>query len=508
MISILRQNQRILMLIVAVLTIIAFVWLYNPAELNKLGANHIATIYGKNLAQADIDREVRNYSLAIALQQFQLLTDLGGAATSEQEGLEEFVWNIQVLQHQAKVLGVEPTPTQISSVIQTLPVFQTSGQFDYAKYAAFVQQQLGPRGFTEAQLESVIRDSLRLDRIKNVVSAPVAVSDAEVTEALRAYQKVDLEIARFAPIDAATITVSEEELQKFYNEGKERLLSPETRSVKYVEFALPADQASLTGKDKVEAMNKIAEAAAAFAEKATTASFDASAQASGLTVKSSPLFDRSGSAQFTAQLNQTPTTNADLPALAPTAFLLSKDTPVSDVVQAGDKFFVLHIGEIVPQRPLTFEEVRAMAEPSLKAGKVAKATREKAEQSVTKIRDAVAAGRSFSEAAKAEGLTVESVTGFEPATQAQEQKVPMEVIRLSLLLEPAQMSGFVPNADAGLVFFVGARAPIALAGDELMKQKQTISQDILDAKRRILFNTWLSAARDEAKITMVQRNQQ
>ena len=32
MITILRKNQRVLMLIIAVLTIIAFIWLYNPAN--------------------------------------------------------------------------------------------------------------------------------------------------------------------------------------------------------------------------------------------------------------------------------------------------------------------------------------------------------------------------------------------------------------------------------------------------------------------------------------------
>jgi len=509
MISILRQNQRILMLVVAVLTIIAFVWLYNPTELNKIGANHIASIYDKKLSQADIDKEVRNYSLAIALGQYSLLSELGGTAANEQQALEEFVWNIQVMQHQAKQLGVEPTSNQITDAIKTLPVFQTSGQFDYQKYATFVQDQLGPRGFTEAQLESVIRDSLRLDRIKNVVSAPATVSDAEVNETLRAYQKEDLQIARFTPVDPSTITVADDEIQKFFEANKAQLLNPETRSVKYVEFALPADKAAATGKDKVDALNIVAEAAASFAEKATSASFDSAAQAAGLTVQTSPQFDRTGSPQFSAQLNQqAPAANADLPGLAPTAFLLGKDTPVSDVVQSGDKFFVLHIDQITPESPMTLEQVRPMIESSLRSDKVAKATREKAEEIVAKIRDAVTGGRSFADTATAEGLKVETVSGFEPATQAQENKVPMEIVRLSLLLEPAQMSGYVPDASGGSTFFVAARQPLTLAGDELTKQKETVSQDLLEGKRRILFLSWLASARDDAKITIVPRNQQ
>jgi hypothetical protein len=303
--------------------------------------------------------------------------------------------------------------------------------------------------------------------------------------------------------------VAEEDILKSFETNKAALLNPETRSVKYVEFALPADKASATGKDKVDALNLVAEAAASFAEKASTSSFDAAAQAANLTVKTSPQFDRTGSPQFSAQLNQeAPAANADLAALAPTAFLLGKDTPVSDVVQAGDKFFVLHIDQITPESPMTLEQVRPMIESSLRSEKVAKATREKAEQTVAKIRDAVAGGRSFADTATAEGLKVETITGFEPATQAQENKVPMEVVRLSLLLEPAQMSGYVPDAAGGLTFFVSARQPLALAGDELTKQKETVSQDLIDSKRRILFLSWLASARDDAKITIVPRNNQ
>ena len=63
--------------------------------------------------------------------------------------------------------------------------FQTDGQFDSGKYKTFVLEQLGPRGFTELQLENLIRDALRFERVKAIVSAPVAVSEAEILDAAR-----------------------------------------------------------------------------------------------------------------------------------------------------------------------------------------------------------------------------------------------------------------------------------------------------------------------------------
>ena len=198
MINILRKNQRVLMLFVAVLTIIAFIWLYNPADTGKLGATTVATIYGRKLSQADIEREVKSFQLALALGQFGLLEDLGGMAQDETRALDEFIWNRLVMQHQAKELGIEPTDSQIAGHIKAVPVFQTNGQFDPVKYKTLLLEQLGSRGFSELQLENLIRDALRVERIKAIVGAPVAVSEAEVREAARIYEKVNAQAVRFS----------------------------------------------------------------------------------------------------------------------------------------------------------------------------------------------------------------------------------------------------------------------------------------------------------------------
>ena len=56
MITILRRNQRWLLFVVAIMTIIAFAWLYNRTDMEKLGANQVAQMYGKTIFQVDIDR--------------------------------------------------------------------------------------------------------------------------------------------------------------------------------------------------------------------------------------------------------------------------------------------------------------------------------------------------------------------------------------------------------------------------------------------------------------------
>ena len=153
MIQFLRKNQRGFMLVVAFLTIIAFAFLYNTTQLDELAGIQNPTIYGKSLTPLMIDREVKNYQLTMALGQYDLLQKLGGTASNPDQALNEFVWNILVLRHEAGALGIEPTDTQIADRIKSLPVFQTNSQFDPIKYSQFISEQLAPRGFNERQLE-------------------------------------------------------------------------------------------------------------------------------------------------------------------------------------------------------------------------------------------------------------------------------------------------------------------------------------------------------------------
>lgn len=497
MINVFRLHQRKLMLVIAILTIIAFIWLYNPSNMSELGANEAYTLYGKQITQADVQREANKYYLAIDLQQLELISELAGMAQDENQMLNEFVWNLFVLQHEARQLGVEPTDKQVAERIQTLPVFQTAGKFDYAKYNLFVSEKLGPRGFTVLQLEGLIKDSLRLELLKDVVGSPVSVSRAEITEAGRILQKVDLQTVSF-PVDAvrASVTVTDEDVKNFYNQYQNSpyLVAPETRSVEVVEFAMPADAKPVEGKEKVEALQKLADAATTFSAKAGAGPFDQAAAAAGLTVVKTPEFDRTGKARGETTVN--------LPGIAPSAFLLSDSAAVSDPIQAEDKFYVIRLVTINPARPLTLEEARPLAEAQLGAMKAGEVLRQTADASIAKIREAMAAGKSFTDAATEAGLKVDSLTGVSPTGAAPDQQA---IMRATLLMEPGQLSGFVPGMQGGYVVYLAARAPLDAA--ELARQKDEIEPGLADSKRRMLFVTWLANAREAAKIGRVTRAQ-
>lgn len=500
MINVFRLHQKKLMIVITILTIVAFAWLYNPSKLEDLNANHAYTVYGKTLTQADVQRQANRFMLARDLGQIDLIAGLSGMAPSEDQMVDAFVWNLYVLQHEARELGIEPTDTQVVDRIRSLPVFQNGGQFDPAKYVAFVEEKLGPRGFTEKQIEDVIKDALRLDALRAVITSPAAVSAADVTEAARILQKVDVQTISF-PLEAARagVVVPEEEIAAFFkqNQDSPHLVAPETRVVEFVKFALPGDGKTDEKAAAMEALQKLANAAVDFSTKAAGGDFAQAAAAAGLTVGRTPEFDRSGASRGTAAADQ-----PSLVSFAPAAFLLSDQQSVSDPVQDGNAFYVLKLVSANPQRRLTLEEVRPIAQAQLGMAKAQGIVRKNADAALVTIRAAMAAGKSFADAATEAGLKVEAVNGVSPADATPAQ---MAALHATLTMEPGQISGFLPARTGGSVVYLASRAPLDAA--EFSKQKAEFEQGLLENKREMLFVSWLVSAREAAKIGQIGRRQ-
>jgi len=496
MISTFRKNQRVLMLVVAILTIIAFAWLYDPsAGSRNMGPNSVADIYGQSLTQADIDRQVKTYSLALALQQFELIGELGGMNGDENQAVSEFVFNLLVLQHEAKVLGVVPTDSQVADRVKTLPAFQTSGQFDPRKYGSFIQDQLGPKGFSELQLESVIRDALSLGRIKSIVTAAVAVSPAELVEASRVFQKVNAEVLRFPVNSLGTDeVVSDEEVQGFFKRNEQNLFAPESRSFEFVEFAPLAGSENAEGRARIEAQQKQADAATDFVDAVAGSDFAGAASAAGLTVSTSPEFGRDGG----TQPGEPPLEEALKPLVA-SAFLLTGEIPVSDVLQSGDRFYVIKLAKVDPRRALTVEEVRPLATKQIQAFKAAQTNRTEAEATLAAIRKAIAGGQTFAAAVAAAGREVETFTDLDLAAEelTPEQQ---QVARATMLLNPGGLSGILPTNDGGFAVYLEFRD--ALTKDDKDQRESELKSGILEGKRHLLFMSWLAAAREKANISV------
>jgi len=499
MISILRKNQRVTMLFVAILTIVAFIFLYNTSQLEELANTRNMKIYGQTLSPGALDRQARNYQLTIALAQYDLLQKLGGAGADRDESLSEFVWNLLVLQHQARALGIEPTDVQVLDRIKSLPSFQTNGQFDREKYATFLRDQLAPRGMSERHLEDVMKDSLRVERVSQIVEAPIGIGDAEMRDAARVLQGVTGGYVKFDASEfAKNISITPEEITAYYERNQASFQTEEIRAVRFVAFELPGGTQP-EGRERVEALQKQANDASNLSDglAAPGASFEGVVKAAGRVVRSTPAFSRSGEIPAAALVGgeMAKEIATVTRALAPTAFLLREVGKTSDVVQIGDVFYVVELSELLPSRAQTLEEATPTISARLTQIAAEKVLREEAANRIAAIREALAAGRTFEEATK--GLTVGKLDNVAPMspTLSQEDRV---VLAATVSLREGEVSRAQP-AEWGL-FAVHLQSRSPLDEKELETHRAEIQQALLQNKQGLLFAEWLRIAREEAGI--------
>ena len=497
MIQVLRKNQRVLMLVVSVLTILAFILLYNRTQLDELATVKNPTIYGKSLTPLAIDRQVKNYQLTLALGQFELLQKLGGTAQDQDRALTEFIWNLIVLQHQSRELGIEPTDDQVANRIKQVPIFQVSGKFDPLKYGQFVSEQLAPRGFTERQLEDVIRDSLRLEALSKIIEAPAAIGEGEMQAMARAFQPVTAGFVKFErKKDADKIQISPEEVDAVYQQNQSALLADETREARCVVFELPAES-KLEGKEKVDALQKLANAASELTDSLAQAGSSLEQLATKASAKIVKLaaFDRTGNpAQPSSALNAE--TMSDI---APATFLIPKAGATSDVIQSGDAFYVIELTAVNPARPLTLDEARPRIEAQLRTQKAEQIFTADTTSAANALRTAVTAGKSFAEAATAQRLKVEEIKNVVAAAESTSPEN-QAIAGSTLLLKEGETSNLEGAPWGAFVAQLQTRAPV----DQMAfgARESQIRESVLRNKRDLLFMEWLRVSREAARITM------
>ena len=554
MFTTIRKHQRWLMLVIAFLTIVAFAFLYNTTDLDRVGANMVAKIYGRNVMQVDIERALRNYQLALALGQLQLVQDLAGRARTEDEAAENFIWNLMVLQHEAAALGVEPGMQTVVDRIKTMPVFQSGKAFDPVKYSAFVQEQLAPRGFTERQLEQVVKDALRLEGIKSLVESPAAMLQDEIRPILDRIAPADVMVIRFdappaakakdddkARVDAkdkpkakskgkgkakakdevkagaeaakadakagesaadeksGDTGVSEADLAAAFEARKESLQLPEKRSVRYAAFTLSKTERDLKDKARIEALQRLSTSTGDFAQAVADGGkpLSEAARAKGVEVGTTPLFAKDGSvAGALSGLD-----GEVVPAAAAVAFRLPPGGGI-EIVQLGeDGYAVIEVAEVQAARPLTLDEARDDLQKAIVAARREQAVKEAADKALASIRSQMASGTSFADAAKVAGVKVEAINGL--TVFAEDMPPERREVAMAAMDKPVGTLGdFIPSPGGGFAVYIASRGEPDAA--KLAQQMPMIQQGILQQKKMLMFAQWLQVARQASGLQILR----
>ncbi len=502
MITTIRKHQRWLLLLVAIMTIIAFAWLYNTTDTDKLGENQVAQLYGRTIYRPEVDRAVRIQHLAMLLGLEDFLRSLSLTAQSEEAVTEEFVWNLMVLRHQADALYLQPTDEQVVEAIRTLPALNRNGEFDRERYLDLLQNQLAPRGLTERHLEDLIRDSLRLQMVRRILDSPMQLGSLEEKELSRSLEKIDAQLIELGALTEATGgAVTDEEVTAFFEENASALQTPEFRKIAYLKIGLDENEAALEGKERIEALQKAANRIAALAEEVVGGkSLEAAASEAGIPIAESVYFDGTGATR--GEDPALPGAPVELPsAVVGEAFRIASPQGVGDILQDEGDFYLVEVRDSIAPRPLTFEEIAPRIREMLTLQRSETARQLQAGVMRGLLESELKTGRPLAEIAQEKQLNIREFKGLEPWKQGMDEQT--LYARTVAELAPGQLSPVSRNSDGFYVLLVTNRQePDAQL---LASEGARLKEEILKSKQLLLFAEWLRGSREAAGLKYFQR---
>jgi peptidyl-prolyl cis-trans isomerase D len=449
-----QQHYRIVFGLLLILIIISFVFITNASS-GFGGAERKALktpFFDLNLgATEDAEKITRDASLALNLQY--------GMSPNSHPQFQEIALSRYAALYMAEQLHVPaPSKTELADYIKTLRAFAgEGGQFDAKKYAEFRKTVAQGKAVTEAQISRILSDNLRIERVNQLVSGPGYALPADVKRELSladtswTIATANLDRQSFTP----TITPTDAELTKYFEENALNYTIPAQVSVSYVEFNADAYLAALPTPAETDVRafydnnvsrfpvpdRKLGEAAnpdtdyvkvrsqVEAALKRSAASRLAATAAGDAAVA---LYDKKitpGSADFSAFLAQNKLTLKDVPAFSeanvPAEFganpaipaeaqKLNKDRVVSDAIPTEKGSVILFWKDSIPSRQPAFTEARAKVAADFLENETTKRFVALGQTLRTQIQARLKAGDSFekaaSSAAAAAGVKVETKT--------------------------------------------------------------------------------------------------
>jgi hypothetical protein len=436
----------------------------------------------------------RLLSLAQALGMSDFVgTMTAGAGLDQNQGAVQFIVNLLVLRHEAERLGLRPSASEVAEVVRKLPAFQGDSGFDINKLNDLVQNGLAPLGLSEEHIEQLVRDQICLSEIQKLLAAGVSLPKSELDENFqRGYDKLYVSVIRFRSADFdKDVKINDEDVQKYYDAHKAELKTDEKRKVEFVQLTLNEEEKKLSGKERIEALQKLADRATDF----TQALLEKGADFKQAAAKSQLPVHETG--EFTAA-EPDPQLKGDQQLVA-AAFKLSTQEPHSDAVQVTDGFYILHLTGKTDARPLTAEEAKPKIVDALKKTRTREVMSTKGAEMVQQLREAKKSGQPPEAVIEKAGVKPEKLAAFslideesEKSEGDQQKKQSPELLTIKdavILLNPGDVTDFMPSGTDGVIAILEKREPL---GDASAKEKKAaFEKRILENKERIVVVEWL-----------------
>jgi peptidyl-prolyl cis-trans isomerase D len=500
------QSQTVLAIVLAVIAL-GFLFYGNSGNFLTTGVAHTSSDYGRingdDLTVAELTDAVRNTRYGLIIKGREQDLQQHGASAE----VAELAWRQLLLQREAERLHVAVSDRELVKYIQSLPIFQKEGVYSPEVYETRMgelknilhlpsEDGADPLASTKAVFENVLRNDLTTNAVSSALLAGVRSSIHDVaSEYDKFYGPATVSSITFNPASyVASAQVTSDEIAAEYkaHPTNPAYRTKEQRKVDYVLFLLSPDQAKLPDAQKAAAKNALGEQATKLAlafipdPSATPGSsppppdFAMEAKKEGLTPVTTDF--------FTA--DQPPAGVPPSPSFNNAAFALTKDNPISKVVDLDNGVAVLHLVEIKPSDLRPLSEVQAEIQKQLQEGKGLQAEQQAARLVSQELKAQVAKGVDFKTAAAAMNLKVDILPTFVPAKATSGDQRLQTIAYAVAPMTAGQVSGPIPIEldNATLVLHLDSRTPADPAGLADFEKRFRDSQD--EQLRELVFTDW------------------
>ncbi len=500
------QSQTVLVVVLGVIGL-GFLFYGNSGNLLTAGqprtSNDYGRIDGDDLTVADLTDAVRDTRYALIIHgQAQQLKQPGASA-----GVAEEAWRQLLLLHEADRLHINISDEELVKYIQGMSVFQKNGAYSPEVYENMMGELktilhisadagVDPIANTKAVFEEVMRNDLRSQAVFKALFDGARSSAHDVTaQYQKFYGPVTVSLVTFDPKSyASTVQVTPAQIEAEYknNPTNPAYRTAEKRKVDYVLFLLTPDQAKLPDAQKTAAKDALGQKALDFA-----LAFQPEPTADGQSTPPAPDFlteaNKRGLSPGTTDFFASDTPPANVPpspAFNSAAFSLSKDNPISKVVELDNGVAVLHLEEIQPSELRPLDEVKAditkklQQQGSVQAADIAASIMSKTLQSM------LAKGSDFKTAAANMKLKLETLPAFVPIKAPPTDQRLQTIAYATTSLAVGQVSNPIPlqTNDTVMVLHLDSRDVPDPAGLAEFENRFRQSQD--EQLRSLVYADW------------------
>jgi len=501
MMKLLRKHRNWLMIVIAILALPFVFYFVQKPDYGAISKDRFASIYGRDVSMVEKRRDMRLFELARSLGMFTLLQDLAYGATSADEAYTQFAINLIVTRHEAERLGIQPNSAEVVDLVRNLPAFRGPSGFDPKKYEEFSGSALAPLGFTDAEIDELARAESSLKRIKQLLETGLSIPEADSkAEFEQFYGKSFVSVIRLRLADfAKDVKLTDEEVRKYYDTHQGEFKTEEKRKIEFVKFALTDEQKKLTGKERIDVLQKLSDRAEDF----TQALLEKGANFHQVAAKVQVPVQTTG--EFSA--GSPDEKFKSTPKLSSLAFQLTNQEPNSDVFEEGSDYYILHLASVVEARPLSFEEAKPKIVDTLKAERERELVSNKAAKVVHDLREALKTGAPLARACEQAGMKAEKLEPFTIAEdqspgdeQSKAQPPDVSSVKSAVAqIQPGEVTDLVPSQDGGIIAILEKRDPPDPA--KYQENKATFDERYLRNRRAFIFYDWL---RDRQRVADVQ----